>query len=262
VAAHSTWYRPDPGRDCPGKAGRWYVSFRLEIVARRQSKPRTDAVGVDVGIGSSLLIVMRPDGIVAEKIPSPRALKASLADLRRVDRALARKIKGSARWRKTRLDLARLHARVVNVRKDAIHKATTHLVKTHGQVVIEDLNNAGHMRGLRSHRKAWIDVAAGELRRQLAYKARWYGCDLWVADRWYPSSKTCSACGQVNQSLTLKDRTWACPACGVVHDRDENAGVNLARLPASQAEAQSDRKTALARRVVLKRVNSPGRATA
>jgi putative transposase len=244
------------------KAGRWFVSFRLEISARRQPEPRMDTVGVDIGIGSNLLVVMHPDGSVAEKVRSPRALKESLVDLRRLDRGLARKTKGSTRWRKTRRDLARIHARIVNVRKDAIHKATTYLVKTHGQVVIEDLNNAGHMRGLRSHRKAWIDVAAGELRRQLVYKAEWYGCDLWLADRWYPSSKTCSACGQVNQSLTMRDRRWACPRCRVVHDRDENAGVNLARLPASQAEAQSDRKTVLARRVVTKRVNRPRRATA
>ena len=122
-------------------------------------------------------------------------------------------------------------------------------------VVIEDLNIAGHMRGLRSHRKSWADAAAGEMRRQLTYKADWYGCDLWVADRWYPSSKTCSACGSVNRDLTLADRTWDCPSCPSFHDRDENAGTNLARLPASQAEAQSDGKTGLARHVAVKRVN-------
>ena len=111
------------------------------------------------------------------------------------------------------------------------------------------------IRGIRSHRKSWADAAAGEMRRQLTYKAGWYGCDLWVADRWYPSSKTCSACKQVNAALTLSDRTWTCGACGTTHDRDENAGINLARLPASQAEAQSDGKTGLARHVAVKRVN-------
>jgi putative transposase len=102
----------------------------------------------------------------------------------------------------------------------------------------------------------------GELRRQLTYKAAWYGCDLWVADRWYASSKSCSACGLLNGSLALADRSWVCPGCGTVHDRDENAGTNLARLPASWAEALSDGKTAPVRRVVVKRVNHPGRVAA
>jgi putative transposase len=99
------------------------------------------------------------------------------------------------------------------------------------------------------------------LRRQLTYKAGWYGCDLWIADRWYPSSKTCSRCGRVNGELTLADRIWTCPGCGAVRDRDENAGTNLARMPASWAEALSDGKTAPVRRVAVKRVNHPGRVT-
>ena len=122
-------------------------------------------------------------------------------------------------------------------------------------MVIEDLAVRQFARGIRSHRKAWADAAAGEIRRQLTYKADWYGCDLWLADRWYPSSKTCSTCQQVNKSLTLADRNWTCPGCGTLHDRDENAGINLARLPASQAEAPSDGKTGPARHVAVKRVN-------
>jgi putative transposase len=100
------------------------------------------------------------------------------------------------------------------------------------------------------------------MRRQLTYKAQWYGCELWLADRFYPSSKTCSACGHVNAALTLADRAWMCPGCGTEHDRDENAGTNLARLPASWAEAQSDGKTAPVRRAAVKRVNHPGGVTA
>jgi putative transposase len=237
------------------KAGHWSVSLRLEITAPRQPEPRTSAVGVDVGIGDNLLIVMHPDGAVAEKVPSPKALRASLAELRRANRALARKQEGSPRWRKAKRRLGKVHARVSGVRSDAIHKATTRLAKTHGQVVIEDLAVAPLARGLRHHRKAWTDAAAGEFRRQLTYKAGWYGCDLRAADRWYPSSKTCSACGHVNASLTLADRHWTCPACGTLHDRDENAGTNLARLPASQAEAQSERKTPSGAQSAVKRVN-------
>ncbi len=129
-------------------------------------------------------------------------------------------------------------------------------------MVIEDLGVRQLARGLRSHRKAWIDASAGELRRQLEYKTGWYGCDLWIAGRFCPSSKTCSVCGHLNAGLTLSDRRWACPACGAEHDRDENAGTNLARLPASQAEAQSDDKTGLARHVATKRVNHLGKVAA
>ena len=237
------------------KAGRWLVSLRVEITARHQIEPGTGTVGADVGIGNHLLIVMRPDGTVAGKVPSPRALRASLADLRKANKALARKTDGSPRWWQAERKLARTQARAANIRTDAIHKATTRLAKTHGQVVIEDLAVRQLVRGIRSHRKAWADAAAGEMRRQLTYKASWYGCDLRIADRWYPSSKTCSACGPVNRDLTLTDRTWDCPACGMLHDRDENAGINLARLPASQAEALSDGKTAPVRHDAVKRVN-------
>ena len=235
------------------KAGRWVVSLRVQITARYQPEPRPGIVGVDAGIGNNLLIVMCPDG--ARKVPNPRALRASLTDLRRANRALARKQEGSSRWRKAKRKLACTQARAANIRSDAIHKATTHLAKTHGQIVIEDLAVRQLARGIRSHRKSWADAAAGEMRRQLTYKAGWYGCDLWLADRWYPSSKTCSTCQQVNKSLTLADRNWTCSGCGTAHDRDENAGINLARLPASQAEAPSDGKTGPARHDAVKRVN-------
>jgi putative transposase len=244
------------------KAGRWWLSLRLEITAPRQPEPRTSIVGVDVGIGNNLLIVMHPDGTVAQKIPNPRALRTALADLRRTQRAMSRKTEDSLRWHKAKRRLGRAHLHVAAIRSDAIHKATTQLAKTHGTVVIEDLAASRLARGIPRHRKAWIDASAGELRRQLTYKAEWYSCDLWVADRWYPSSKTCSACGHINAILALSDRTWSCPSCGTQHDRDENAGVNLARLPASQAEAQSDCKTGRARLVVTKRVNHLGKVAA
>lgn len=244
------------------RAGRWSVSLRLEITAPHQPAPRPGTVGVDVGIGAHLLVVMRPDGTVAEKVPNPQALRSALADLRRANRALARRTEGSPRWRKAKRRLSRVHARVADVRADVLHKTTTRLAKTHGAVVVEDLNLRSHARGLRSHRKAWVDAAAGEMRRQLTYKGGWYGCQVWVADRWYPSSKTCSACGRVNGALTLADRVWTCPGCHITLDRDENAGVNLARLPASWAEALSDGKTAPVRLVASKRVNLPGREAA
>jgi putative transposase len=244
------------------RAGRWSVSLRVEIAALWQPGARASTVGVDIGIGDCLLTIMRADGTVAAKVPNPRALRASLADLRRANRALSRKTEGSPRWRKAKRKLGRTHARVAAIRSDALHKATTDLAKTHGQIVIENLALNSLIRGLRSHRKSWADTAAGELRRRLTYKTQWYGCELWIADRFYPSSKTCSVCGLVNASLTLSDRTWECPGCGITHDRDENAGTNLARLPASQAEAQSGGRTAPMRHAAVKRVNHLGKVAA
>jgi putative transposase len=244
------------------KAGHWSVSLRLEITAPWRPPPREGTAGVDVGIGDHLLIVMSPDGSVIEKVPNPKPLRLALADLRKASRALSRKSEGSSRWRTARRRRERRHARAASIRADTLHKATTRLAKTHGAVVIEDLQVARLARGICSHRKAWADAAAGEFRRQITYKAAWYGCGLWIADRRYPSSKTCSACGQMNGLLTLADRIWACPCCGIIHDRDENAGINLARLPASWAEALSDGKTAPVRRVALTRVKHPGRVAA
>jgi putative transposase len=152
--------------------------------------------------------------------------------------------------------------RAAAIRADTLHKVTTELAKTHGRIVVEDLRPRAHARGVRVRRKAWADVAFGEFRRQLTYKCQWYGSELWIADRWFPSSKTCSACGQVNGKLTLADRIWTCPECDTGHDRDENAGTNLARLPASQAEAQSGGKTASVRLATVKRVKHPGRMVA
>lgn len=244
------------------KGGHWSVSLRLEIIEPRQPEPRTDTVGVDAGIGRNLLVVMRPDGTLVNKAANPKALRSSVVDVRRATRALSRKREGSRRWHHAKQRLTRVHMHAAAIRTDAIHKATTELAKTHGRIVIEDLRPGVHARGVWVRRRAWADAAFGELRRQLTYKCQWYGSELWIADRWFPSSKTCSACGQVNAMLTLADRTWTCPECGTGHDRDENAGTNLARLPASQAEAQSGGKTASVRLATVKRVKHPGRMAA
>ena len=113
------------------------------------------------------------------------------------------------------------------------------------------------------HRQlAELQRASRALSRKTEGSTRWRKAKRKLADRFYPSSKTCSACALINTGLTLRDRTWACPGCGVTHDRDENAGTNLARLPASQAEAQSGSKTASVRRVAVKRVNHLGKVAA
>jgi putative transposase len=124
-------------------------------------------------------------------------------------------------------------------------------------IVVEDLHVAGMVRNRRLARVV-ADVGMAEIRRQLAYKTRWYGSRLHVADRWFPSSKTCSGCGWQNPRLTLSDRTFTCPDCGLVIDRDHNAAVNLKHLVAARTSETvnargADRKTAPARRVALKR---------
>ncbi|SNQ50562.1 transposase (fragment) [Frankia canadensis] len=138
------------------------------------------------------------------------------------------------------------------------------MAKNHSMIVVEDLHVAGMVRNRRLAR-AISDVGMAEIRRQLAYKTGWYGSTLVVADRWYPSSKTCSGCGRRNPSLTLSDRTFDCPSCGLVADRDANAAVNLSNLVAASTTETvnargADRKTASARRVAVKR--EPGTATA
>jgi putative transposase len=172
-------------------------------------------------------------------ISSPRPLDQTQRRLRRLNRQLARRHgprapdgnrrTPSAGWLQTRQRMARLHARRANVRRDALHKLTTELADTYGVVVIEDLNVAGMVRNRRlAHRIA--DAGFAELRRQLTYKCQWYGSVLVTADRWYPSSKTCSVCGMAKAKLPLSARVFQCDACGIHIDRDLNAAYNLAAL--------------------------------
>jgi putative transposase len=135
----------------------------------------------------------------------------------------------SAGWRQTRHRLARVHARAANTRRDALHKLTTNLAGTHGTIVVERLNVAGMVRNRRLAR-AIADAGFAELRRQLGYKTTWYRSMLVIADQWYPSSKTCSACGTAKAKLSLSARVFACDDCGLVIDRDLNAARNLAAL--------------------------------
>ena len=135
----------------------------------------------------------------------------------------------SQRWRTTQARIARLHTAVTNARRDGLHKLTTGLVREHGTIVIENLNVAGMLRNRRLARHV-AGVGWGELRRQIEYKTSWAGGRVVVADRWYPSSKTCSACGVVKAKLRLSERTFRCDQCGLVLDRDLNAARNLAQL--------------------------------
>ena len=159
-------------------------------------------------------------------IPNPRALGAKLKALRKAQKALSRKTVGSVRREKARGRVARLHARVADVRADAINKATTLIARRYSVVCVEDLHVAGMVKN-RHLARSVSDVALGEFRRQLEYKAARNGAVLRVVDRWYPSSKTCSNCGVVKAKLPLAERTFNCDACGLSIDRDLNAAINI-----------------------------------
>lgn len=211
------------------EGGRWFVSFTCEV-ERQPGRPRFPerVVGVDVGVRHLAVLS------TGEVWPNPRPLEKALRKLARWNRALSRRRRGSRRWRQAHRRLVRLYARVRNIRQDALHKLTHHLATTYGVVVVEQLNVAGMMKN-RHLARALADAALAEIRRQLQYKCVWYGSVLVEAPRFYPSSKRCSRCGTVKESLSLSERVFRCEACGFVLDRDENAARNLAALVAAVA---------------------------
>ena len=157
-----------------------------------------------------------------------KALQHAQAALKLANQSYSRTKRDSAGRKKAAVRLGKVHARVAHLRAALLHGITTELARGYTSVTIEDLNVAGMLQ-LRSLARHISDAAFGAFRAQLEYKARWYGTQVVVADRWFPSSKTCSGCGAVNADLTLADRVYDCGACGLVIDRDTNAAVNLAR---------------------------------
>jgi putative transposase len=223
--------------------GRWHVAFSVELPDHElASRPDGRVVGVDLGIKSLAVLS------TGQVVPNPRHLDGVLRALRRAGRQASRRrgpdrrthTAPSNRWRRTKERIAALHTRVGNARRDGLHKLSTRLVREHDTIVIEDLNVAGMVRNRRLARHiAGLGVA--ELRRQLDYKTRDAGVRLVVADRWYPSSKTCSACGAVRAKLTLAQREFVCESCGARLDRDLNAARNLAALAAQASEPSCGR---------------------
>ena len=205
---------------CRDPCGRWYVFFAVDL-ADPEQLPATGAVaGVDLGIKD---FAVTSDG---EKIPNPRRLERWAKNLARYQRRLARKQKGSANRAKARGKVARAHRKVRASRADFLHRTSARLVRDHDVIVIEDLAVQNMVRN-RPLAKAISDCGWGEFRRQLEYKCERHGRTLVVIDRFYPSSKTCSACGHLLASLSLNTRTWQCPSCGTRHDRDINAAKNI-----------------------------------
>ena len=216
-------------------AGHWYVSIQVEQ-AWEVPVNAGPVVGVDLGVK---MLATLSDGTV---IPNPKPLKRRLKKLKRFHRAVSRKQKGSKNRKKAARRLARLYREIANQRANTLHQVTTALAKTKSVLVIEDLNVSGM---LKNHHLAQAigDVGFSEFKRQLTYKTAWYGSRVVLADRWEPSSKTCSGCGWVDEDLTLADRTFRCQnpdgPCGLVLDRDLNAAINLSKLAGSSSDSQN-----------------------
>ncbi len=209
-------------------ADRWFVSLTVEMpdTPLRPDAENQGAVGVDLGV---LALATLSTGDI---VPGPKPHKQLLRRLRRLSRSLSRKQKGSRNRRKARQRLARLHRRIADIRNDALHKLTTRLTSGFSVICIEDLNVRGMTRN-RCLSRSVSDMGFGEFRRQLEYKAARRGGRVIIADRWYPSSKTCSRCGVVLEHLPLHVREWTCSSCGAHHNRDVNAAMNLKSLAVS-----------------------------
>jgi putative transposase len=206
--------------------GRWYVTFAVDSELPEPLPSAGGAVGVDLGVQDFAVTSM------GEKIANPRHLERKARSLARYQRRLARCQKGSANRTKAKAKVARAHRKVRDARGDFLHHVSTRLVRGNDVIVIEDLAVTNMIRN-RHLARVISDCGWGEFRRQLEYKCQRYGRQLVVIDRWYPSSKTCSACGHLLATLSLGTRHWTCPSCGARHDRDVNAAKNI--LAAGQA---------------------------
>lgn len=221
------WSRPLPQDVAPSTvtvsqdpAGRWFVSLLVEDPAVKPLPATDTVVGIDVGLTHLLTLS------TGEKITNPRHERRDRARLGLAQRRLAKKAKGDGANRsKGRREVARIHARIADRRRDHLHKLTTRLVRENQTLVIEDLTVRNMVKNRRLSR-AISDAAWSELRSMLEYKAAWYGREVIAVHRFFPSSKLCSHCGTLAEKMPLSLREWTC-VCGTVHDRDVNAAKNL-----------------------------------
>jgi putative transposase len=219
------WSRPLPTGAQPSTAtvsrdaaGRWFVSLLVEEEITPLD-PVQEMVGVDAGLSALATLS------TGEKIANPRCERADRRRLAKAQRALARKAKESANRAKARLKVAKVYARIADRRRDHLHKVTTRLVRENQVIAVEGLTVRNMVKNHRLAR-AIADASWRELRSMLEYKAAWYGRQLVAVDRWFPSSRLCSACGTIRASIPLHVRAWEC-TCGASHDRDVNAARNI-----------------------------------
>ncbi|MEV6712949.1 RNA-guided endonuclease TnpB family protein [Lentzea sp. NPDC051208] len=228
------WSRPLPEGAAPSRvtvsrdaAGRWFVSLLCEDPGVTALPTVGSAVGIDAGLDDLLTLS------TGEKISNPRHERCERKRLAKAQRALCRKQKGSRNRDKARVEVARIHARISDRRQDYLHKITTRLVRENQTLVIEDLTVSNMVRNRRLAR-AISDAGWRQFRTMLEYKTAWYGREVIIVDRWFPSSRLRSACGELAAAMPLSVRTWTC-VCGAAHDRDVNAARNI--LTAGLAES-------------------------
>jgi putative transposase len=224
-------HRPIEGEICTSTiskepTGEYYVAITVERdmtpVISKFYQPTGKVVGIDLGIKD--LIISTDSSNPNE--PNPKNTYKYQDKLKKLQVHLSKKVKGSSNRNKARLKVTKIHKKITNSRKDAIHKATTNLVRSNDIIIMENLKTRNMLRN-RKLAKAISDASFGVIKRQLEYKCNWYNKVLVKIGTFYPSSKTCSACGWINQSLTLKDRRWSCTQCAINHDRDINASKNI-----------------------------------
>jgi len=207
-------------------SGRYFVSILVETDIKPLRKTKAE-VGIDVGVKT---LATTSEG---ERLENPRPLVRREKRLKKLQRRLSRKVKGGDNRKKARQKVARLHAKISDTRKDALQKFTTKIIRENQAIFVEGLNVVGMAKN-HNLAKHIADAAFGEIFRELEYKAEWYGRTYLPLDRFFPSSKLCSSCGHLLDELPLSVREWDCPACGVRHDRDKNAAMNIKRAGQSQ----------------------------
>jgi putative transposase len=201
-------------------AGQWYVSLRFDDPRDLTLKPVSQSVGLDAGISSLVTLS------TGEKVANPKHFNRHYKRLRKAQKSLSRKQKGSRNRDKARLKVARIQQQISDSRKDHLHKLTTRLVRENQTIAVESLAVKNMVKN-RKLARSISDAGWGELVRQLEYKSQWYGRALVKIDQWFPSSKRCGNCGHVVERLPLSVREWDCPECGAHHDRDVNAAQNI-----------------------------------
>ena len=199
--------------------GKYFVSILTEKEYTPANKTNK-SIGIDLGLKDFLVLSN------GSKIKNQRFLKYYERILTKNQKHLSRKRKGSNRYERQRLKVAKIHEKITNSRMDLIHKTTFNLIKDFDKIYLEDLNVKGMMKNYRLA-KSISDASWGKFIDILTYKAEWNDKEIIHIDRFFPSSKTCHKCGYINNSLTLKDRSWTCPDCGENHDRDVNASINI-----------------------------------
>jgi putative transposase len=209
-------------------ADKWFVSVTVDTPDYPISTTNENQVVVGVDLGVSDFTTLS----TGERISGPKPYKNQLNRMKRLSKSLSRKQKGSNNRHKAKLKLSRLHSRIANKRRDAIHQITSRLVEENDVIAIEDLHVKGMMKNRRLSRSL-ADMGFAEFRRQLVYKTALHGKTLFVADRWFPSSKRCSNCKYHTKHLSLSERQWTCPSCNATHHRDINAAINLKELAVS-----------------------------